>query len=226
MPPAPAADNIVMRSAYRQAATVVGVLALGAVAIVAITHLQARADESKQAQLTLASIKTELNRLQSAPFQASPRTGGSPMTARALIDIGEGRIASALDRLERSSPPDELSSIHSLLEKNYAALEGIYAIGASGADYGRKADRLAAVAAEWAAKTDDVLAAASHDYDRRASHLQLQATLGPRASSCSCWRHSRFCIAGPWSHAPPQFGSQRRTSGWPTPAGTRRSPTC
>ena len=52
------------------------VLLLGIAAMSAILHLQGGATASKNAQLTLADIRTELNALQSAPFHASAKTGG------------------------------------------------------------------------------------------------------------------------------------------------------
>jgi hypothetical protein len=54
------------------------VVLLRLAAIAAITLLQAHAAESSQAQLKLANVKVDLNRLQTAPFRASPQTGGSP----------------------------------------------------------------------------------------------------------------------------------------------------
>ena len=54
------------------------VLLLSLAAIGAITVLQARAGAGRDAQLKLATLKSELTQLQSAPFKASARTGGSP----------------------------------------------------------------------------------------------------------------------------------------------------
>ena len=62
------------------------VVALGLGSIAAISLLQQRSIESRDAQLKLAQVDTDLNQLQNAPFKASPTTGGgdssSPGTDR------------------------------------------------------------------------------------------------------------------------------------------------
>lgn len=52
--------------------------ACSAVAIGSVALLQARADDSRDAQLKLAHVQTVLNHLQSDPFKANAHTGGSP----------------------------------------------------------------------------------------------------------------------------------------------------
>ena len=54
------------------------VVLLSLAAIASITLLQARAGDGRDAQLKLATLKTELTQLQLAPFKASERTGARP----------------------------------------------------------------------------------------------------------------------------------------------------
>ena len=117
------------------------VILLSLAAIGVTTLLQARADAGRDAQLKLEKLESELTQLQNAPFKASPRTGGSPAFAGKLMDNGKRRIAVTLAELRHSSPVPALARIPGPLKANYAALDEIFAIGASGADYGRRADR-------------------------------------------------------------------------------------
>src|SRR4051794_19130253 len=97
--------------ALRHRATLAIVVVLGLLAIGAIARLQDRADASKQAQLTLAAVENDLNRLQSAPFRSNKATGGSPQVARGLMRTGEGSIERALASLRRGAPPAALAGI-------------------------------------------------------------------------------------------------------------------
>jgi hypothetical protein len=99
------------------------VLALGLAAIAAITVLQQRSDAGRDAELHLATIKIELNQLQTAPLQADRRTGGSPALTRKLMKTGKQRIGDALADLRRQSPPAELRELSVPLRANYAALD-------------------------------------------------------------------------------------------------------
>jgi len=154
------------------------VLLLGLVAIASILTLQARSTASRDAQLKLATVTLELSELQTAPFQAHASTGGSPVKARARIDGNKAKIEATLAALNREAPPAALRKTRGPLRANYAAVDKIYALGASEAGYGRAADQLGTEARRVAGIATGLLGAASREYDRRASRAQLQATLG------------------------------------------------
>ena len=154
------------------------VLLLSLAAIGSIMVLQERAGAGRDAQLKLATLKSELTQLQSAPFKASARTGGSPEFARKLMDDGKQKVAAILVELRRSSPVPALGEIPGPLRADYAALDEIYAIGASGADYGQRADQLAGVSAQHMHGIAASLDEASREYDRRASAADSRATKG------------------------------------------------
>jgi diguanylate cyclase (GGDEF)-like protein len=158
------------------------VVLLSLAAIASITLLQARAGDGRDAQLKLATLKTELTQLQLAPFKASERTGGSPELARKLIDDGKHKVAATLAELRRSSPVPALARIQAPLRADYAAIDEIYAIGASGADYGKRADRLAGVSGRSMGAISVALDEASRAYDRRASAADSRATAGSAAA--------------------------------------------
>ena len=105
-------------------------------AVCSITLLQQGAAAGRDAQLRLAKLETALTQLQVAPFRASPRTGGSPVAARTLMDDKKQQVGQTLADLRRSSPVPALAEIAGPLRANFSSLEEIYAIGVSGADYG------------------------------------------------------------------------------------------
>lgn len=154
------------------------VVLLSLAAIASISLLQARAWDGRDAQLKLATLKIELTQLQLAPFKASERTGGSPELARKLIDDGKQKVAGTLAELRRSSPVPALARLQAPLRADYAAIDEIYAIGASGADYGKRADQLAGVSGRSMGAISDALDEASRAYDRRASAADSRATAG------------------------------------------------
>jgi PAS domain S-box-containing protein len=154
------------------------VVMLGLASIVAIGLLQQRAVDSRKAELKLAQVKTALNQLQNAPFRSSPRTGGSPEVARKLMQEGKGRIDGTLAELRGESPPAELERLETPLRGDYAALDAIYAIGASGGEFDERADGLAGGAAHASGVVAGLLDAAGREYDRRAARAQTQASVG------------------------------------------------
>jgi diguanylate cyclase (GGDEF)-like protein len=154
------------------------VLVLGVAAIVATTVLLQRSDAGRQAELKLARVEVELNILQNVPFQASPLTGGSPQVAARRLHTGKRAIRRTLDELRRDSAPSALGLIGNPLRNNYAALDAIYEIGASGREYGRDADRLGAGAQRSQVAVTGLLDQAGREYDARASRARLQATIG------------------------------------------------
>ncbi len=154
------------------------VLVLGIVAMAAILQLQQRADDSKDAQLTLARVANSVNILQSAPFQAARATGGSPEHARSLIDDTRRQIATLLAELRRSSPAPALSGIDTPLRRDNAIIERIYRIGVAKNGYGPQADRLSAAGGRQAAQIQRSLATATKQYDSRAGRADSQAAYG------------------------------------------------
>jgi diguanylate cyclase (GGDEF)-like protein len=154
------------------------VAALSIAALAAILLLQSEAGTGREAQVTLANLETALNGLQSAPFRADRTTGGSPARAGELIEHDKRRVAQALASLRRDSPVPALARVRGPLRANYAALNKIYAIGASGTGYGLRADNLATVAGRAEARVGRALADATHEYDARASTADARATAG------------------------------------------------
>ena len=142
-----------------------------------IALVQQRSVDSRDAQLKLANVKIELNQLQTAPFQASPTTGGSPRVARKLMRTGRQRIAGTLAELRGGAPPPELQRVSRPLRRNFADLDKIYAIGASGRAYGRRADRFAGTSRAFAAEASALLDAAAKTYNDRASRSQMEASV-------------------------------------------------
>jgi diguanylate cyclase (GGDEF)-like protein len=72
------------------------VLALTLGAITTVWLLVQRADASREAQLQIAAMKLSLAELQSAPFSADSRSGGSATTAHATIEVDESSLSRGL----------------------------------------------------------------------------------------------------------------------------------
>ena len=162
--------------------SLVVVLMLAIAAVGAILHLQDGATASTKAQLTLAEVKVELNALQSTPFRASAKSGGSRVLARHEMDTEMATISRKLAALRAESPPPPLEHISGPLGANYTALEGIYSSGAWGNGYGAAADRLATQAGRSATRVMRLLGVASRDYAARAADAQTKVTNGSVAA--------------------------------------------
>src|SRR3954467_10728028 len=121
------------------------VVAATAASIGAVTLLQQHARTARAAQLELSDLKNTLNELQSAPFRADRRAGGSPTAARHVIDADEARIERTLARLRQDGAPESLNAVEGPLRKDFVLVDRIYDLGVS-VGYGRKADLLAAEA--------------------------------------------------------------------------------
>ena len=158
------------------------VLILGIAAIAAILHLQAGATQSTKAQLLLSEVKVELNALQSTPFHANPRTGGSPVLARRQMDAQMAAITRELAALQADSPPEALEGILTPLNSDYTALEQIYRMGAYGQSYGPEADVLASEAGRSTTQITRLLDAASRAYAQRAASAEGKVTDGSIAA--------------------------------------------
>ena len=188
--------------------------------------LQSRSTASRDAQLKLATVKLELSKLQTAPFQAHASTGGSPVKARRLITANKSKIEATLATLDRDTPPAQLRQIRGPLRVNYAAVDAIYALGASEVGYGREADQLGTKARQAAGATTGLLDAASREYDRRASRAQLQATVGSVGPDRRPAGRLRLPLHGARrERAAWRSGSSRRTSACSVSARRRRSTT-
>lgn len=158
------------------------VLLLGIAAVAAILHLQAGANASKNAQLSLAEVKIELNALQIAPLHASAQSGGSPALARREMDTAMAAITRELAALQTESPPKALGAILPPLNSDYTALEQIYRMGAWGNGYGPEADALASQAGRDVTQVTKLLGAANRAYADRAASAQTKVTNGSMAS--------------------------------------------
>jgi hypothetical protein len=105
-------------------------LVLGVVAIGAILLLEHRTHASRHSELTLLTVKVELNQLQGAPFRANGRAGGSPALASGQMRTGKRLIGTQLAELRgRPAPPPALRDMQPLLRANFATLDQIYAVG-------------------------------------------------------------------------------------------------
>jgi diguanylate cyclase (GGDEF)-like protein len=154
-------------------------LVIGLLAIAAIVLLQQQSNANRTAELHLSNAETELRHLQSAPFRAVEKTGGSPAYARAMMRTSSEHVYATLDELSRhDDAPTSLRGMRRLLDADVATLQRIYRLGATQGTYGPAADRLSAIAAIYERELVGRLDAARHEYDRRSASSQLRATIG------------------------------------------------
>jgi hypothetical protein len=113
------------------------VVALGLVAAGAITLFQLHSDASRQAQSRIESVKFSLADLQAAPFNADPRSGGSPGYARAAIVSDTAFISRNVRQLiAAGSPPAQLLGVQAAVHEAGPTIRKIFDIGAYGGGYG------------------------------------------------------------------------------------------
>jgi signal transduction histidine kinase len=154
------------------------VLVIGLAAIAVITIVHQRSDAARAAELSLAHIETELGQLQIAPFRANAATGGSPEVAAQLIRSGKQGILRPLDELSRHDTPAALRDLRAPLRENFATLDAIYELGASGQGYDERADLLATDSAKSKAAATALLNVAGGVYAARATAARRQAVGG------------------------------------------------
>jgi diguanylate cyclase (GGDEF)-like protein len=161
----------------RRAWTIPAIAALlGVAAIAATVQLQKEVRVSRDAQLDLQQTKLALTDLQTAPFKASPTTGGSPQEARAQITKGHEQVRSALNHVNGQSPPAAIASLTPLLRQNDATIERIFELGASGG-YGAEADQLAGENAQILTRMNGLLDQAAREYESRANRSRTEGAI-------------------------------------------------
>ena len=153
------------------------VVVLALVAFGAIVTLQSEANAGRDAELKLANLKTALTNLQSAPFQVTPRPGSA---ARVLAVVTKERreVGEALRDLRQGGSTATLDLIPGPLRVNYAALDRIYALSASGAGIIGRGERPARTAIRSDRRLNRTLEAARREYESRADAADLKATVG------------------------------------------------
>ncbi len=149
-------------------------------AIVVITLLQQQNAADRDAELSLANVKTALTRLQTAPFQAESASGGNPKRARETITAGKQRVNRALADLRQESPPAQLAQIAVPLRANFEALGKIYHLEVT-VGYGRRADEEGILAARHLERGTALLDAAGDEFHQRAVRSHHQAIVGSAA---------------------------------------------
>ncbi|MHB8693550.1 MAG: hybrid sensor histidine kinase/response regulator [Solirubrobacteraceae bacterium] len=94
-------------------------------AVAAVMVLAARMDASREAQVKLASVETDVNRLQSVPWSLLDAYAPTPAVVAGQLASGEREIWRTLGDLKRNSPVDQLGGVSSRLGSNFATDEQI-----------------------------------------------------------------------------------------------------
>jgi diguanylate cyclase (GGDEF)-like protein len=168
-------------------AILVLVLVLGVAAAGAITLLQLRADSSRRAETRVESVSFALAALESAPFSADPRSGGSAGYARAQIRLDSGFISENLrDLIVSGSAPAPLLVIQAAVRDAAPAIQQIFEIGAYRGGYAGP-DRLAISREQRDLQTRvtstlGLLGQARGIYSRRAASASREAVFGSLAT--------------------------------------------
>jgi diguanylate cyclase (GGDEF)-like protein len=179
------------------------VFALALASIAAVTLLQQRSDTSRVAQLRIATITDTLNELQSVPIKSFPSAGGSQSGALALMHQDELRITQTLAQLRSDSAPAALQHVLPPLQRNFAVVAGLYALGVqyagvvtaakpkpgapgnelvSSSVVVRAFEAVLGTESHSAAQAVTLLETASREYDQRASRAETQTLYGSAAA--------------------------------------------
>jgi signal transduction histidine kinase len=95
-------------------------LALGVIGVV--TELHARADASREAQLRLETIETQLSELQELPWEAAPEEGGDAEEVETSMRELERRIEQTLTSLPRDISAENVDAAQARFAEAAAAL--------------------------------------------------------------------------------------------------------
>jgi diguanylate cyclase (GGDEF)-like protein len=172
----------------RAQAILVVVIVLGISAGGAITLLELHADASRRAEARIGALKFALSDLQGAPFDADPRSGGSPAYAAAKIRADREFISENIRSLiAAGSPPAPFLRVESAVRNAGPTIEQIFDIGAYRGGYGgherlvlnrEQRDLQARVTS-----TLSLLNQAGRIYNHRAATAKTEAIVGSLATA-------------------------------------------
>lgn len=162
------------------------VLLIGVAAGWTISSLQSRADSSRRAQIEIGSLRYTLQNLLNEAFAASPKAGGSPSKAAALIATDEKSMDDQVRQLVSASPPGALDAVPGELRAVYPVVHTIYEIGAYGGGYnGPRAAEVNLLQGKAYGETAQIngrLGLAANAYARRANLAKADALYGALAT--------------------------------------------
>ena len=161
-------------SSAKTLAVLVAALLLALASIVAVVHLQSRADASRDAQVKLVGVEAELNALQELPWDADPEESGPVVVERQMRSAAQ-RIERTLAELRRGVPATDLSRATAAFRASLPALERLREEVVRNPDSAGRWNSLAEKRIEAASRA---LRAASRDYEAYATRLLLQARVG------------------------------------------------
>jgi signal transduction histidine kinase/CheY-like chemotaxis protein len=155
---------------------VLAAVVVSAAAMVAIVELVLRADASREAQVKLDDVETDISQLQSLPSQlASSSSQTSTQVANAAAAL-ESSMRSRLSALERDASVPQLRQLDGLLHTNFALL------GAELASLGRHQVKQARTIAGRRFHSQDLIDAAldgaDHAYQTKAVESEIEAVGG------------------------------------------------
>ena len=131
---------------------------------------------SRDAQLKLERVRSELNALQSVPYDVIDAPATMRASVRVRLRAGHASIERELATLRRDAPTSHQRSVTAPFEANMASLERIRALLVAG--HGREADVLGLVAGRQQRTAESRLDSAEDDYQRRAIHAHTLARVG------------------------------------------------
>jgi len=163
------------------------VVALGLAAGGGITLFQLHSDASRRAQSTIGAVKFALADLETAAFNADPRSGGSPAYARATIASETTFIArNVRELIAAGSPPGQLLRVEPAVRAAGPTIQQIFEIGAYRGGYGG-AEHLVINREQRQLQTSvqstlGLLTQAEQIYSQRAATASTEAVVGSLAT--------------------------------------------
>jgi HD-GYP domain-containing protein (c-di-GMP phosphodiesterase class II) len=148
--------------------------------IVVVTTLQDRALASRNAEVGLDQVRSELDALQSLPYDVIAAPATMRVSVRARLLAGDASIERKLAALRRHSPTPHERTITVPFEANMASLDRIRGLLVAG--HGREAEALGLVAARQQFAVHRGLDSAAGDYRQRAARGHALGQLGSAAT--------------------------------------------
>jgi len=158
---------------------IVAAFAMALVSIAVVTTLQQRANNSRDAEVTLLAIARDFDALQSIPFDANGVGEAAQAAVRRHMQRSEQRIERRLARLRTEHPSAHLTDALAPYRANIATVEQIERYVARGDDEG--GDKLGPIAGRQQRAFARDIARAGADYRAGASRELTLATLGSAA---------------------------------------------
>ena len=163
---------------FKTGVVIAVVCALGLGTIAAISGLENRAASTHDAQVQIATLRSQFDAMQALPWSTDVRGAPRATNLPALKSAGAGYLAS-LRQLLQGSPPAPLKAAAAASQANYLVLVHIYLTGVAGHGWSQLVSATLYRSQEQShSRTTTFLTATARQYDRSAQAAEMDVKLG------------------------------------------------